>query len=122
MHAAPAEHGRPAGVHDVSWRDYALANDVRAVSVHRVARLEPDEGERMASAARSFIGRAFNSAFLLSTASGVYCTQLALAACAAVDPTVLDWVEPTTVALLSDPVFLPDSILTWPRLLVVAST
>lgn len=37
-----------------------------------------------------------------------------------VDPTILAFVQPTPLALLSQPVYLPDSLLDWPRLVEIS--
>lgn len=104
----------------MTWAQYAQADDVEEVAVFRLGGLTPQERTRLAAVARGFLGRAFNAAFSLDDTGPLYCTQVALASCAAVDRTIYDWVKPTPVALMSDPVYLPVSLLNWPRLVEIA--
>lgn len=120
VHALPPEASFPGGVIVSTWREFAAATDVRAVAVFRVRGLSARERAGIASQALVQVGKPFNSDLDLEPSHGVYCTQVALAALLHVDPTVSSFVRPTRLALLSQPVFLPDSLLDWPRLVEIA--
>lgn len=119
VHALPPERGYAGGVVNTSWANYAAASDVEAVGVFRVAHASTGERTRIADGALRFLGTPFNSAFSLDRRDGVYCTQLALSALSCADPAITRAVLPTPVAFLPQPVYLPDSLLNWPRLVEV---
>jgi len=120
IHALPPEGDDHAGVIASTWADYALADDVQSVALYRIRGLTVDGGARMANAALNLLGRPFNRAFVLDEAHGLYCTQVALHAVCAVDPSVVGSIAPTAIPMLSEPVYLPSTLAHWPRLARVA--
>ena len=120
VHALPPEGSFTGGVIASTWREFAVASDVRAVAVFRVRGVSARERVGIAAAALRQLGEPFNSELDLDPGHGVYCTQVALAALTHFDPTVAAFVRPTQLALLSQPVYLPDSLLDWPRLVQIS--
>lgn len=120
VHALPPEGQFPGGVVATVWRDFAVADKVRAVAVFRVRGVSERERIAIASEALRWVGKPFNTDLDFNAGHGVYCTQLALAALMCVDPTILSFVQPTPLVLLSQPVYLPDSLLDWPRLVEIS--
>ena len=116
VHALPPEGTFRGGVVSSPWNEFAFSAEVRAVAAFRVQGASPEERGRIARTALQWLGTAFNSDLALGPGHGVYCTQLALSALASVDASVARFVRPSAVAFLPEPVFLPDSLLDWPRL------
>ena len=120
VHALPPAPGFAGGVVLTSWPAFAMAADVHAIAAFRVAHAGDSERARIADSALQLLGTPFNSGLELATGHGVYCTQLALSAVASGDPSIKHYVHPSPVAFLPDPVYLPDSLLDWPRLVELA--
>lgn len=121
VHALPPEPGFSGGVVLTTWASFATAVDVRAIGAFRVTRTSPVDRERIAAAALRLVGMPFNAGLHLAPGHGVYCTQLAIAALASVEPQIARFVQPTPLALLEEPVYLPDSLLEWPRLAEISA-
>jgi hypothetical protein len=120
VHALPADRRSPGGVLLSPWETFATAPDVSAISAFRVAGISATERGRIVASSLRLLGVPFNADLALETDKGVYCTQLALLALSAADPSILRFVHPTTVGILPTPVILPDSLLDWPRLVELA--
>lgn len=117
VHAAPADEHTSGGVCASTWAQFALKEDVESVHLYRVRALDSKDRAKVVSEATSLIGRPFDSEFRLKAPdSSLYCTLLALRCLARADPSVVDHVAPQRVSLLPDPIYLPESLLRWPRL------
>lgn len=120
VHALPPERGFAGGVVSSTWAEFAVAPDVRAAGVFRVSGASAGERARIAAQALRLLGAPFNSGLDLGLEHGVYCTQLALAALVKVDAEVATFVHATPITFLAQPVYLPDALLDWPRLVEIA--
>lgn len=120
VHALPPDGAFAGGVVASTWTEFALAPDVRAIGVYRVRGASQGERAQIAAGASGVLGLPFNSGLDLGTAHGLYCTQVALAGLVQIDRDVARFVRPTQLAFLSEPVYLPDSLLNWPRLVEIA--
>ncbi len=105
------------GVCASTWAQFALKEDVESVHLYRVRALDSKDRAKVVSEATSLIGRPFDSEFRLKAPDkSLYCTLLALRCLARADRSVVDHVAPQRVSLLPDPIYLPESLLRWPRL------
>lgn len=117
VHATPADEHTSGGVCGSTWAEFALGDDVESVHLYRVRSLDSTDRAQIVGEATSLIGRPFNSEFRLKAPDGsLYCTLLALRCLSRADPSVPDHVAPQRVSLLPDPVYLPESLVRWPRL------
>lgn len=111
------------GVIVSSWADYGVGEDVESVHLYRIKDLTSSERAHVVSAALSLLGAPFDAQFRLAPADGsVYCTMLALRAYGRADPSIFAHVRPRSVAMLDEPVYLPETLLEWPRLVAASAS
>lgn len=116
VHALPADDAFGGEVVSSTWAEFAVAPDVRAIGIFGAQGVTTRERDRIAAEALRLLGMPFNAALALDDTRSLYCTQLALRALSQGDPSVKRYVRPTSLAFLAAPVYLPDSLLDWPRL------
>lgn len=117
VHATPADKDTAGGVVESTWSDFGIREDVETVHLYRVRALQTRERATVVGAAVALLGRPFDSQFLLDAPDGsLYCTVLVLRCLAGADLAIFELVKPQQVALLADPVYLPESLLQWERL------
>lgn len=116
VHAVPPEGTQRGGVVAARWETFALAPDVEAAAAYRLAHLVPAAAARISEALDAVLGTSFNAGFTSDPRDGLYCTQVALLALASVDPALAASVRPTPLALLANPVYLPEALLAVPGL------
>jgi permuted papain-like amidase YaeF/Yiix C92 family enzyme len=117
--ALPADRQFPGGVVWSDWDGYSLAEDVARVAIYRVTGASSADQLRIAATAMSLLGRPFDNGYRLRQTGRLYCTKVALQAVASVAPDILRAVRAQEIYFFDEPVYTPDSLLSWDRLVPI---